>query len=305
MAQLSIKHRPATLATFAGNTALKKQVAAMLSRPFKDIPKVFLLAGGSGMGKTTLARIIAKHVKCDPNEFYELNAASVRGIDTIRDMEKQIRYGSMSGGCRIWLLDEIHQYLAPAQEALLKMLEECPPHVLFMLCTTNPEKLKPTLKGRCVSFEVLPLTDDEMFNMLIGVVEAEQADVPDAILEKILSVAGGSSRNALQLLEKVIDLDVKDMQAVSMEMDTEETIAKDLFDALIKKKPWKEVAGIIKRITVEPETARYSVLGLANSMLLNGYGDPKQAALVIDCFENPFYNSGKAGLTKAAYSVTL
>jgi DNA polymerase-3 subunit gamma/tau len=300
---LAIKHRPKTIEDVAGNTSVKKSLKALLKREKKDIPKVFGFFGLSGGGKTTLARIVATELGCAENEFYEMNAASVRGIDTIRDMEKQIRYPPMRGNVRIWLLDEIHQYPAASQEALLKMFEECPSHAYFMICTTNPEKLKPALKNRCVSFEVLPLSDDEMFNFLVDIAEAEDSDVPDDIIEKIVSVAGGSSRNALNLLEKVVDLDPKDMKNVAMKMDNEESTAKQLFDAMIAKKDWKSVAKIIKEITAEPETIRYSMMGLANAMLLGGYGNPKQAALVLECFGEDTYTLGKNGITLFAYRV--
>jgi DNA polymerase-3 subunit gamma/tau len=303
VAQLSIKYRPGKIEDVAGNSSVKKQLKALMKRDRKDIPKVFGFFGLSGGGKTTLARIVARELDCPASEFYELNAASMRGIDTIRDIEKQIRYSAMSGSCRIWLLDEVHQYPAASQEALLKMFEECPSHVYFMICTTNPEKLKPALKNRCVSFEVAPLTDEEMYNLLVMVVEAEESDVPDSILDKIVANASGSSRNALQLLEKVIDLDSKEMSSVALKMSDEETTSKELFDALIAKKDWKVVAKIIKSITAESETIRYSMMGLANAMLLGGYGNPKQAALVLECFGEDTYTLGKNGITLFAYRV--
>ena len=301
---LAIDYRPKTLEDVAGNATVKKSLNALLGRNKKDIPKCFAFFGASGCGKTTLARIVATRLGCLSNEFYEMNAASVRGIDTIRDIERQMRYDAMGGGCRIWLLDEIHQYPAASQEALLKMFEDCPPHVYFMICTTNPEKLKPALKGRCITFEVLPITDDEMFDMLVKIVEAEKADVPDEVIEKIISFAGGSSRNAVQLLEKVIDLDVADMNAVAMKMDNDEAVTKDLITALVSKKSWSVVAGIIKRITVEPETIRHGVMGYCTAILLSGKSNA-QCALILEEFKGNWYDSGRNGLVSACYNVCL
>lgn len=301
---LALDYRPRTLTELAGNASIKKSLQGMFKRPVKDIPHAFLFTGLSGGGKTTLAGIIANHLKCDPNELTEVNSAHFRGIDTARDLEKVMRYAPMRGSVRVWIFNECHKWTNDAQNAMLDVIEKAPAHVYLILTTTDPQKLIVPLRKRCIEHEVLPLNADEMFDMLVGVVEEEKADVPDDILEKIISVAGGSSRNALQLLEKVIDLDAKDMAKVSMQLDDEEAVTKDLIDALMKKKPWKEVAGILKRITAEPETIRYGVLGYCSAILMSGKDD-KQALLIIDCFKNNFYDSGKAGLVHACGSVIL
>jgi DNA polymerase-3 subunit gamma/tau len=302
VAQLSIKYRPGKIEDVAGNSSVKKQLKALLKRDKKDIPKVFGFFGLSGGGKTTLARIVAKELDCPASEFYELNAASMRGIDTIRDIEKQIRYSAMSGSCRIWLLDEVHQYPAASQEALLKMFEECPPHIYFMICTTNPEKLKPALKNRCVSFEVSPLTDEEMYDLLVSVVEAEESDVPDSILDKIVANASGSSRNALQMLEKLIDLSAKDMSSVALKMNEVETQVIEFCRIMMKPKvTWKEVLPLLNTLVGEYESNRHAIRGYAASILLKG--DNKQAALLLDCFKDKYMD--KNDFILATYTVFM
>lgn len=223
-----------------------------------------------------------------------------KGFVIFYDMEMSSHPSYFANGVTV---HNCHMQTSAAQQAMLKMFEECPKHVYFMIATTNPEKVIPALKGRCISFEVLPLDDEEMYDMLMDIIEGENANVPDSIIDKIVSNAGGSSRNAIQFLEKVIDLEPKEMEKVVMKMGDEEAVTKDLFDALINKKQWKEVASIIKRITVEAESIRYSMLGLSNSMLLGGYGNPKQAALVLECFSKNTYDTGKNGITLAAYGV--
>ena len=125
--------------------------------------------------------------------------------------------------------------------------------------------------------------------------------MPDEILERIVNAACGSSRNALQLLETVIDLSLAEMKKVSLKLEDEETVTKDLIDALIKKKSWKEVAGILKNLTAEPESIRYAVLGYTNAILLNG--DNKQAARILEAFSRNTYDTGRPGITLAAYDV--
>lgn len=302
---LALDYRPKQINEFEGNHALVKSLRGILNRKLKDIPHAFLFHGLSGGGKTTLAGIVANHLKCDPNELYEVNSANFRGIDTARELDKIMRYAPMKGDVRIWVLNEVHQWLAPVQNAMLDTIEKAPAHVFFILTTTDPQKLITPLRKRCVEYEVLPLSDDEMFDLLVTVVEKEDADVPDDIIEKIVAASNGSSRNALQLLEKVIDLPVKEMAAVAMKLDDEETTTKALIDALINRKSWEEVALILKNLTAEPETIRYSVLGYANAILLNNGKNNKQAALIIDCFSKNTYDSGKAGITLMAYEAVL
>lgn len=153
-----------------------------------------------------------------------------------------------------------------------------------------------------MEYTVEPLDKKEMESFIYDIIENEEADVPDEIVSKIVDCSNGSSRNALQLLEKVIDLDPKAMKKVSIEMEEEEAVVKDLIDCLLKKEPWSKTAAVIKRISAEPETIRYAILGYCNAILLNGK-ENKQAALIMDCFSSNTYDTGKAGITLMAYRV--
>ena len=137
---LPIKYRPTVLKDFYGNQVLKSALGAILKRDLEDIPHAMLFIGSSGCGKTTLARIVASKLDCVDAEFYELNSADVRGVDTIREVSKNMKYSPMSGSVRIWLFDEVHKMTNDAQNAMLKMLEDPPDHVYFMLATTDPQK---------------------------------------------------------------------------------------------------------------------------------------------------------------------
>jgi DNA polymerase III gamma/tau subunit len=171
-----------------------------------------------------------------------------------------------------------------------------------MICTTNPEKLKPALKNRCISFEVTALTNDEMTDMLWDVVENEEKAVPEPIIDNIVKAAGGSSRNALQMLEKIIDLEPKEMKKVSLTIEDTETVVKDLIQALLKKDKWAVVASILNRLNAEPETVRHATMGYCTAILLNGK-DNAQAALILEYFKDNWYDSGKAGMAHACYSI--
>lgn len=301
---LAINKRPRSLSELHGNSGLKKSLGSILNRKLHDIPHCFLFCGSKGTGKTTLGGIVANHLKCDPNELYEVNSGHFRGIDTVRELEKDIRYRPKKGNVRIWIFNECHKWTNDAQNAMLDLMEKCPDHVYLILTTTDPQKLISPLVDRCVKYETTPLTDDEMFDFLIEVVEAENADVPDDILEKIITVAQGGSRAALQLLEQVIDLPIVEMKNVAMKIEDQETVTKNLIDAMLKQRPWAEVAKILKSLTAEPEEIRRSVLGYASAILLNGANN-KRAAIIIDCFSQNTYDTGKAGIIKAAYEATL
>lgn len=301
---LAIDYRPKVLSEFEGNEALKKSLGAILKRPLKEIPRAFLFHGLSGAGKTTLGGIVANTLKCDPNEYYEVNSAHFRGIDSAREIDKVMRYAPMRGNVRIWAYQEVHKWTNDAQNAMLDIIEKAPAHVLFVLTTTDPQKLITPLRKRCVEYEVLPLSDDEMFDFLCGIVEDEKGDVPDNIIEKIVKAANGSSRNALQLLETVIDLSPADMEKAAIRLEDEETVTKDLIDALLKQRPWKEVSGILKKLTGEAETIRYGVLNYCNAIMMSGK-DSKQCLLVMDCFSKNTYDTGRAGITMAAYEAVL
>jgi len=292
------KHRPPTLDDIAGNEELVDSLGSVLDRDFEDLPHVFLLTGPSGCGKTTIGRIIANEVG-GKAEYYEYNAANVRGIDSMREIERVCIFPPMSGKARVWLFDEVHQYPAATQEAMLKMLEEAPKHAFFILCTTDPQKLKNTLKTRCMRYEVEPLDRAEMIDFLEGIVEEEGADVPDEVLKRIAKESGGSPRGALQLLDKVIDLEEDDMINAIDKIEAVETQSIDLCRALIARSKWPVIAKILSNLGDDPERIRQSVLSYANSILLKKADD--QAAMVIECFSEPFHDSGLPGVSLACY----
>lgn len=301
MATLALDYRPRTLAEVRGNETTVKALEAVLARKPENIPHTMLFCGPSGCGKTTLARIVAKALGCNGSDFNELDIADFRGIDTAREIRRNMVYRPMEGRCRVYLLDEVHRLTGDAQEAMLKAFEDTPDHVYFLLATTDPAKLKPTVRNRCTTFEVAPLTEREMKALLGEVISAEKVKIPDAAISAILDNCMGSPRNALQLLEKIIDMDPADMAEAAEQAARDQSQVIDLCRALIGKKKWVDIAKIIKGLEdQEPESVRHAVLGYCASILLKE--DMAQAFLVADSFRKPFYESGgKAGLVLACY----
>lgn len=297
---LALDYRPQDFNEVEGNESVVASVEALLSRDKGNIPHSWLFTGPSGCGKTTMARIIATKLGCQGSDFYEVDSADFRGIDTIRSIRQQMMYKPIESDCRVWLLDECHQLSKDGQEALLKALEDTPPHVYFILATTDPEKLKPTLRGRCVTHEMQPLGERGMVSFLKEISEAEEKEVPVDVLKKIAMNSMGSSRMALQLLEKVIDLDSQQMlDSVEKEVEKQNSVI-ELCRALIAAEKWKKVSTIVKNLEKEDvESIRLAVMGYCSSVLLNG--DNPQAYLIMDSFKQPFFNNGRAGLILACY----
>jgi len=301
MPALALDYRPRTLKEVRGNETTIKALEAVLARKVENIPHTIMLCGPSGCGKTTLARIIAREIGCVGEDFVEMDIADFRGIETARELRRNMNYRPMEGRCRVYLLDESHRLTSDAQEAMLKAFEDTPPHVYFILATTDPNKLKPTVRNRCTTFEVSPLSTREMKGLLEEILALEKVKIPGAAMDAIVDNCLGSPRNALQLLEKIIDMDPADMALAVEKTAADQSQVIDLCRALIKGEKWGVVAKILKGLEEqEPETVRHGVLGYCASILLKE--DNKQAFLVADSFRKPFYESGgKAGLILACY----
>lgn len=297
---LAVKYRPKLLKDFIGNEATVKKLRALLER--EDKPHSLLFTGPSGCGKTTLARIVSSALRCSKHDFQEHNAADFRGIDSVRDILSQMRLCPMSGACRVWLLDECHQLSKDAQHALLKALEDTPPHVYFILATTEPDKLLPTIRTRCPTFEVRALDDEEMKGLLDRVAESEKVEIPEEATEQIIQDSLGSARMALSILDGIINLPPEEMAEAAKVTAAERNEAIQLCRVLIAKAPWKKIGQVIAGIQQEPEGVRRVVLGYCQSILLKA--DHPQAYNVLAAFRQDFFTTGKPGLVLAAYEAT-
>ncbi len=301
---LYLKYRPQTLDEIVGNSSvvniLKSQLSGDSSQP---LPRAMLFHGPTGCGKTTLARIVANELGVGESDLKEIDSADFRGIDTIRDIRKQSMYAPLGGKYRVWILDECHKLTNDAQNALLKALEDTPDHVYYMLCTTDPDHLIKTIRGRCAPYQVEPLDDREMKTLLMRVVRAEEESLSRELYEQIAQDSLGHPRNALQILSQV--LAVPEEERMNVARQTAETQSKtiELCRALIQGKGWNTISGILNGLKGEnPEGIRRAVLGYCQAILLGNRPDPNAAAIMEE-FMHPFYDSGFPELVFACYSV--
>ena len=299
---LYLKYRPKTLEEIQGNAEVSGALEGMLG-DLRVCPHAFLLSGPTGCGKTTIGRIIATRLECKGSDFREIDSADFRGIDTVREIRKQSQFKSLEGPCRVWLIDECHKMTNDAQNALLKILEDTPKHIYFILCTTDPHKLLKTIQGRCSHFVVKPLNDNQMFRLLRKVVKAEGQELPKVVYDQISQDSFGHPRNALQILDQVLRVEPEQRLTVAKQSAEEQSESIELCRSLINGDGWKKVSGILNGLKEQdPEGIRRHVMGYAQAVLLKAESD--KAALVIEEFLEPLYNSGFAGLVYACYSIT-
>lgn len=292
------KYRPKSFKTFIGNQKTVEAVQGILDGRTHS----FMITGPTGCGKTTMGRIIANELQCVGQDFCEMDSADFRGIDTIRNLRKQIQYRPIEkdSKCRVFLMDEVHKLTGDAQSALLKNLEEPPDHIYFILCTTDPQKVIPTIRGRCVQLSVSPLSDEQMKRLLKRVSKRERIELPEEVMEQIIEDSAGFPRNALKILDKISALAPEEMLETAKQEAAVQNQAIELCQALIKKAGWKQVSNILQGLKdEEPESIRRLVLGYCSSVLLkSGNSD---AFFILESFEDPLYDIGRPGLVLACY----
>lgn len=256
MTTLYLKYRPQKISELD-----LKDVREMLSKIVAkgDIPHAFLFEGPRGSGKTSAARIMAKVINCEnlskDNEpcnkcdqcisitkgtnidVIELDAASHRGIDDIRLIKDSVKLAPARANKKVYIIDEAHMLTTEASNALLKTLEEPPEHVVFILATTNPEKLIDTIKSRTVRVVFKKATTSEIVKSLENVLEKEGKKFDSAVLELVSKSVDGSFRDAKKLLEELLVKDaVGDLsKAQEYILSKSEFDVEDLFDVLYAK----------------------------------------------------------------------
>jgi DNA polymerase-3 subunit gamma/tau len=206
------------------NAQVRALLSSLLTKDRAQLPHAYLFTGPKGTGKTTAARLIAKLFNCEKLgsqgpcgdcescktiatganiDVLEIDAASNRGIDEIRELRSRIGLAPVHGAYKIFIIDEVHMLTTEAFNALLKTLEEPPAHAVFVLATTDPQKIPDTIISRCMHLVFARATADELIHVLTRIAKTEKVKIDAEAVAEIAHVADGSFRDAAKLLEQM------------------------------------------------------------------------------------------------------
>lgn len=215
-------YRPLTFSEVAGQKSIVKTLQNALKT--NRIAHAYLFAGPRGTGKTTMAKLFAKALNCEEGlghqcnrcancleinngshpDVIEIDAASNNGVDDVRDLIEKINYSPIKGKYKVYIIDEVHMMTSSAFNALLKTLEEPPLNVIFILATTEPHKVIPTILSRCQRYNFAKVSDHDIKERIVDIFKTEDVDYEDNALEALIKLADGGVRDALSMLEQVL-----------------------------------------------------------------------------------------------------
>lgn len=230
------KYRPSSFGEVIGQEQLVTLLSTSIAQ--KKVSHAYLFCGGRGTGKTTVARIFARDIGCNPEDIIEIDAASNRGIDEIRELREAVRTAPFSSPYKVYIIDEAHMLTKEAANALLKTLEEPPSHVIFILATTDPEKLPQTIVSRCQKVVFASPDVSTLAKQLMYVAKEEGFALSLEGATLIARHGKGSYRDALGILEQVLTVSTGSIEHTDVARilgSPEEELLLTLLEALCKK----------------------------------------------------------------------
>lgn len=264
---LSRKWRPRNFDQVVG----QKHVTKILSNALlvNKVSHSYLFSGPRGVGKTTVARILASNLNnlesLDKSlDVIELDGASNRGIDEIRDLKDAAKYVPIEGKYKIFIIDEAHMLTKEAFNALLKTLEEPPPHVVFILATTENQKIPATISSRCQKYDFKKISLDDTVKHLGYIVEKEGYASDPKALRAIASKSDGSLRDALSLLDKVFSISSNEV-TYDMVKSVLGIVDQDLYLNIAQKMISGEVSNVIRYVNSALDS------GISSSVFMDGF----------------------------------
>jgi DNA polymerase-3 subunit gamma/tau len=272
-------YRPKTFLEVAGQKHIVKTIENALAN--NKIAHAYLFCGPRGTGKTSMAKLFAKALNCEEGfghqcnqcgnclsvndsshpDVIEIDAASNNGVEEVRDLIEKVKYLPIKGKYKVYIIDEVHMMTSGAFNALLKTLEEPPAHVVFILATTEPHKVIPTIVSRCQRYDFTKVEDDAIREKMVEILDLEKIAYDIPAINAIIDLADGGVRDALSILEHVLayagntikEKDVFDLFGLASnkeKLDLIRSIAKGDVKDVLKRMESFIASGIdIKRLT--------------------------------------------------------
>lgn len=292
------KYRPQSFDEFFGNDSIPNSLRNVLD---KGTSRSFLFVGPSGCGKTTLARLVGIHKGVPLRNIIEVDAATHSGADAVRSITEGMKYKAFGKNPnKLIIVDECQSLSKKAWEALLKSIEEPPEHVHWCLCTTEISKVPATIKTRCVRYDVVPLSLDDLYDLVVEVASMEGLQCQDSILRAVASSADGSPRQALVNLGKVSSVGTLDDARTLLADISARNEMVDLCRQLVKMSTteWKfmKLRNTINSLEGQsPESIRIIVTNYVAKVLSKESSEMKccQYLKILEAFGEPFRETDK------------
>lgn len=258
---LIVKYRPTSFDEVQGQREVIKSLRGVLKA---KTSKAFLLVGPPGVGKTSIARLIANYVKCDPRNIVEIDGAKATGIDAMNAVTDTMAFSALgTSRLKFYIVDECQRLSPQAWSSLLKSIEEPPPHVWWVLCTTDPVKIPKAMFGqRLTTYTLAPVPTDEINDLLVRVAKAEGMETTEDVLYFIAEKADGSPRQALAGLAMCSRCETrKEAAGLLRTLVDGNTDVIELCRGLAKGTTWSGAMKLLEKIgDVDAEAVRQMVL---------------------------------------------
>src|SRR6266436_2829265 len=300
MTSLAVKYRPKTLDEIIGQKTIIKAIKKILER--KSLPKTWLFTGPSGVGKTSIARILANYFaggKAGLANIIPIDAATETGAEQMRAATSRAYSKALGESVvKTHIVDECHFLSKQAWGSLLLPTEEPPEHVYWVLCSTDPSKIPDTIKTRSIIYTLKPVDEVEIFGLLEKVDKLEKLGALPEVLEAISESSGGSPRQALTHLEKCAHAktanEARELMRSALQMKGPTDLARLLID---KRKPqWTDITKCIATMeNAEAESIRIVICNYLAGCLMKAKSndEAKRFLFILDNFSSPYVGSDK------------